>query len=119
MHSGHLQALSDYCRSPVDANRQQACQTLSRHLLSRAGNLVELSIGVSVAARSGLDPARVAEARAELDSLTKAAALPTAHAAHSSNDCTGLASIIKAVERRIELGEVEALREQALAGPRR
>ena len=83
-------------------------------MLNSADNLLQLSVGIRLGERSGIPETRLAAAREERDTLTKAAV--TVNSLEFSNpatNCAGLSNQLRYLQRRVEIGELQALREQS------
>lgn len=103
---------SAYCSSDQDANKRQLCAQLADHMLSSADNLLQLSLGIRIGERSGLPEAQLAAAREDRDKLTTATqTINSIEFADMSKNCNGLTNQLRHLQRRVEIGELAALRE--------
>ena len=108
--------LGSYCGRAMDANRQQTCAVMADRLLSQADNLLHLSLGITLAERSGLPALRTAALRQEHEQLMKQSpGLEGVLAASAVTACAGMAQMRQHINRQAVLGELGALRERLAA----
>jgi hypothetical protein len=86
-------------------------------MINGAANIADLAIGVRIGAQSGLPNTRLAAVRGELNGLKGEYSVLSGFAARNPVEaCPGLAGTLQFSQRRMEIGELAALRESRRAG---
>ncbi len=110
--SGLIGSLPRYCPASMDANRQQGCARLARHMLSRVGSIEEQQIALKVAAAAGLDKSELAPYIAEQEHAAKLLSFNLEEGAQPSPAfCAKLNKARELSYRMNQIGELAALRE--------
>lgn len=115
--SGRLTAVIRYCPNQQDANRHQNCVALAERMLDQADNLLDLRLGLVVAKRSGLSESRLAVAKMDSEAADRVARQGAAKADRPEVVCGHLQSTFRRAVRTAQVGELQALREDAARLP--
>lgn len=116
MDQSHLQALTSFCSSELDANRVQSCARMAENLLNQTDSLLGLNIALRVGERAGFSADRLKVVREERDALSRLEPLKDlATATGMAQYCAGVDKAVGYLQSQIEVGELGALRLQLKA----